>query len=193
MKRSKCIFKNILQFDILRFVVLSFVCAPWIRIIYRDLKPENIGFDAKGVLKIFDFGLARELDPDEKVGDNFRLTGMTGTLRYMAPEVFREEPYNLAADVYSFGIVLWYIFALRVPFKKYSAAMYRRNVVENFFRPTIDSAWGTTMCKLIAKCWSPDPNTRPIFLDICNILKEHKELAITHRGSLGRSQRSKYL
>lgn len=162
-------------------------------IIYRDLKPQNIGFDSKGVLKIFDFGLAKELDPDEKVGDNFMLTGMTGTLRYMAPEVFREEPYNLAADVYSFGIVLWYIFALRVPFNQYSAAMYRRQVVENFFRPKIDSAWGTKICKLIAKCWSPDPNTRPTFLDICNILTEHKELHITHRGTLGRSQRSKFL
>jgi serine/threonine protein kinase len=67
-------------------------------IIYRDLKPDNIGFDEAGQLKIFDFGLAKRLDGVEKTRAGFyNLTGNTGSLRYMAPEVANDEPYDLTA------------------------------------------------------------------------------------------------
>jgi serine/threonine protein kinase len=50
------------------------------KIIYRDLKPTNMGYDVKGVLKLIDFGLAKELRQDELVGDNlYKMTGMTGS------------------------------------------------------------------------------------------------------------------
>ena len=55
-------------------------------IVYRDLKPDNLGFDAFGKLKLFDFGLAKRLDPNEKTQEGlYYLTGNTGSLRYMAP------------------------------------------------------------------------------------------------------------
>jgi serine/threonine protein kinase len=55
-------------------------------IIYRDLKPNNIGFDVRGDAKLFDFGLATEFDADRTQGGTFKMTGDTGTIRYMAPE-----------------------------------------------------------------------------------------------------------
>jgi serine/threonine protein kinase len=56
-------------------------------IIFRDLKPDNVGFDEKGVLKLFDFGLAKELKDADKLPDgNYRMTGHTGSRRYMSPE-----------------------------------------------------------------------------------------------------------
>jgi serine/threonine protein kinase len=49
-------------------------------IIHRDLKPANIGFDSCRVAKIFDFGLVKELQPKDYLGENeFRATGRTGT------------------------------------------------------------------------------------------------------------------
>jgi serine/threonine protein kinase len=67
-------------------------------IIYRDLKPDNIGFSDAGQLKVFDFGLAKRLEGVEKTGGGFyNLTGNTGSLRYMAPEVANDEPYDLTA------------------------------------------------------------------------------------------------
>jgi serine/threonine protein kinase len=48
-------------------------------------KPENVGFDIRGDIKIFDFGLAKEVrDPDDE--GNYKLTGYCGSPMYMAPE-----------------------------------------------------------------------------------------------------------
>mmetsp|Transcript_83480 Transcript_83480/g.235365 ORF Transcript_83480/g.235365 Transcript_83480/m.235365 type:complete len:371 (+) Transcript_83480:222-1334(+) len=76
---------------------------PTLMTIHRDLKPDNIGFDQAGNLKLFDFGLAaqvpREVEEysNDEVGTGgggrrlprYRLTGQTGSVRYMAPEVSR--------------------------------------------------------------------------------------------------------
>lgn len=59
-------------------------------------KPENIGFDVKGVVKVFDFGLAKELHPEDKLAnDTYKMTGNTGSIRYMAPEVANKHTCEL--------------------------------------------------------------------------------------------------
>jgi serine/threonine protein kinase len=51
-------------------------------ICYRDLKPDNCGFNAKGQLKLFDFGLAKRMDPhDRTIHGVYNMTGNTGSLR----------------------------------------------------------------------------------------------------------------
>ena len=56
-------------------------------IIHRDLKPDNVGFSADGTLKLFDFGLCTCVKRRETLGQTYKMTGNTGSLRYMAPEV----------------------------------------------------------------------------------------------------------
>lgn len=74
-----------LQFALDLAAVLDYLHG--LNIAYRDLKPDNIGFDTTGVLKIFDFGLAREQkDVDRQSDGNYKMTGHTGSRRYMAPE-----------------------------------------------------------------------------------------------------------
>lgn len=58
-------------------------------------KPENVGFNIRDDIVLFDFGLAREIDDKDKVSDGtWKLTGETGSLRYMAPEVSADKPYG---------------------------------------------------------------------------------------------------
>ena len=57
------------------------------KVIFRDLKPDNIGFDHNDTLKLFDFGLAKEEKPRDAVeGGKYKMSGQTGSRRYMAPE-----------------------------------------------------------------------------------------------------------
>eukprot|EP00547_Thalassionema_nitzschioides_P004655 CAMPEP_0194215092 /NCGR_PEP_ID=MMETSP0156-20130528/16616_1 /TAXON_ID=33649 /ORGANISM="Thalassionema nitzschioides, Strain L26-B" /LENGTH=307 /DNA_ID=CAMNT_0038943515 /DNA_START=81 /DNA_END=1001 /DNA_ORIENTATION=+ len=77
-------------------------------IVFRDLKPDNVGFDERGTVKIFDFGMAREL-PRKLVNMNevYEMSGKIGTARYMAPEVLLGQRYNQKVDSYSWSMLYW--------------------------------------------------------------------------------------
>jgi len=141
-------------------------------IIYRDLKPTNIGFDAKGDVKLFDFGLARELNSNEKLAnDLYHLSGRTGSLRYMAPEVAKEKPYNTSVDVYSFAILLWQICSLEIPFEDHDYKIHWKLVVQGGERPPIDPNWPRKISNLMSLAWSVNISERPSFCEIVNILQ----------------------
>ena len=74
---------------------------------YRDIKPDNVGFTENGQLKLLDFGLSICVRRCKDATEQYDMTGETGSLRYMAPEVIMRKPYNHKADVFSFGIVAW--------------------------------------------------------------------------------------
>lgn len=148
-----------------------------LNIIYRDLKPENMGFDDKGVLKIFDLGLCTELRLDQANKEGkFKLTGNTGSKRYMSPEVAKGIPYDKSVDAYSFGILLWELCALEKPFLGYSANKHMQQVVIGGERPSLDSShtswWPVDLHWLLQRCWSSDPATRPDFTVIKETLQE---------------------
>ena len=80
-------------------------------IIHRDIKPQNIFVAPDGTYKLGDFGIARTLE------DNGSLTTGIGTYNYMAPEVYNKTQYDHRADIYSLGIVLyWLLNDFRLPF-----------------------------------------------------------------------------
>ncbi|KAG0458342.1 hypothetical protein HPP92_023179 [Vanilla planifolia] len=81
------------------------------KIVHRDVKTENMLLTVSGAVKIADFGVARVEAQNPK-----DMTGETGTLGYMAPEVLEGKPYNRKCDVYSFGICLWEIYACDMPY-----------------------------------------------------------------------------
>ena len=135
-------------------------------IVFRDLKPENIGFDAAGTLKLFDFGMAREIKEGRK------LTGNTGSPLYMSPENALSQDYGLEADVYSFAYILWELATLKVPFEGYTREKHARKILVDDGRPRVDNRCGSTrMQQLIIQCWDRSPKSRPSFAKISAVLQ----------------------
>jgi len=164
------------------------------RIIYRDLKPDNIGFDVRGDVKIFDFGLAREFPADNKlVNGVYQMSGKTGSLRYMAPEVALEGPYNETVDVYSLAIMAWQIFAMSTPFSGYSIAMHNELVIQKGYRPKLDPKWGNTINNFLTRSWSKNINDRPKMKEVTKMLREEvnkHEDEIDNFGQIDASSRT---
>lgn len=117
--------------------------------------------------------MAKELDPSLRHGctEFYELSGNTGSLRYMAPEVARSEPYNLTADVYSFGLLLWQVCSMDLPYDGMNRQDHSELVVYGNERPPLDSSWSTPLRILMKRAWEPDPSVRPSMDSIYKILK----------------------
>ena len=141
------------------------------KIIYRDLKSENLGFDVRDDIKIFDFGLAKDVSKLDLDDDGtYKLTGYTGSIIYMAPEVMTYKPYNFKADVYSFGILFWELISLKVPYTKYNVNLITKLVGQKGMRPAIDPKWSDELGRTMKLCWSDDINARPSFDELTKII-----------------------
>lgn len=141
-------------------------------IIFRDCKPDNIGFCSHGSLRLFDFGLAREVQEKDRVKktDVYRLTGLTGAIRYMAPEVGLKKAYNFKADVYSWSQLMWYILELEPPLGVYTPEMFLERVFKRGTRPAVMDWWPEGMGDLMKKCWSAKIKERPDFARVKDVL-----------------------
>ncbi|KAF0927855.1 hypothetical protein E2562_036592 [Oryza meyeriana var. granulata] len=108
-RRKKLAFKVVVQIALDLARGLSYLHSK--KIVHRDVKTENMLLDKTRTVKIADFGVARL-----EASNPSDMTGETGTLGYMAPEVLNGSPYNRKCDVYSFGICLWEIYCCDMPY-----------------------------------------------------------------------------
>lgn len=130
-------------------------------IVHRDIKPQNIFLSPNGDYKLGDFGIAKTV---EKTMGGTKI----GTYKYMAPEVYNNQPYGTGADIYSLGLVLyWLLNERRQPFlplppEKIKAGMeeqarLRRFSGEPLPPPVNGSAW---LKKIVLKACAFDPKDR---------------------------------
>lgn len=153
------------------------------RLALHIVNQQNLGFDVRGDIRLFDFGLAKELQESERIGgvrgSTYKMSGNTGSLRYMAPEVALSKPYNLTADVYSFGTMLWEMLSLSKPYDGFNRNMHAEMVVSQGIRPSIPMSWPFELRNIVERSWSADISQRPSMEQCYNILRR---LVIELRG-----------
>mmetsp|Transcript_27046 Transcript_27046/g.64980 ORF Transcript_27046/g.64980 Transcript_27046/m.64980 type:complete len:199 (+) Transcript_27046:1-597(+) len=144
--------------------------VPNVMVLHRDLKPDNVGFTLDGTVKLIDFGLARIVENATVSNEVYEMSGETGSLRYMAPEVADSKPYNQKADVYSFGIILWELVALKKPYDGMNREEFYYRVVHGGERPVVNKKWPEDLTELMKSCWDAEVVQRPNFSDVVEIL-----------------------
>lgn len=79
-------------------------------VVHKDLKPDNIMLTENSEIKIVDFGFSTVLAPGELA------TSLCGSLAYSAPEILLELPHDSKADIWSLGVILFYMLTKKLPF-----------------------------------------------------------------------------
>ncbi|GBG24103.1 Protein kinase, putative [Hondaea fermentalgiana] len=133
------------------------------QILHRDIKTSNLLVSMPDLtVKVCDFGLARFKLETQSV------RSFVGTASWVAPEVIisREDGYSAKADVYSFAVVLWQIYARRQPYPKMHATQVLYQVAREGLRPRMPASVPAPMDKLIRECWATDAAQRPVFKDV---------------------------
>jgi serine/threonine protein kinase len=135
-------------------------------IIHRDIKPNNMKLDAEGIVKIYDFGLAKD------IGEEAKTRGFKGTQGFAAPELFTEETvaFTPAVDIYSFGATAIFLACQNLP-----SGMLKlppRPVKSEVFSK-LPIAIPTELMGLLDKCVSYEPMHRPMMSIVRDELARH--------------------
>ncbi|NWS84217.1 FLT3 kinase, partial [Toxostoma redivivum] len=136
--------------------------------IHRDLAARNILVTHGKVVKICDFGLARDVMNDSNyiVRGNARLP-----VKWMAPESLFERTYTMKSDVWSYGILLWEIFSLGVnPYPGIQVDTNFYKLIQSGFK--MDQPYYATreVYCMMQSCWALDSRKRPSFSHLVSSL-----------------------
>lgn len=146
-------------------------------VIHRDIKPNNMKLDAEGIIKIFDFGLAKGEGADAKT------KGFKGTPGFAAPELFGDSTvaFTQAIDTYAFGATAIFLACKDLP-PNMKMLPPLPLTYEEFLKLPITLP--AELTKLIYTCLSYDQNTRPLMKTVrdacaCYLLRnKHQALAV---------------
>ena len=109
----------------------------------------------KGIVKIGDFGIAKVLSHTIQ-----KAKTMVGTPYYLSPEIVQSKPYNSKTDIWSMGVMLYELCALKPPFDGTSIPMLTMKIVRGVYSP-IPSTYSAEMKNLVKQMLEIDTNRRP--------------------------------
>jgi p70 ribosomal S6 kinase len=104
-------------------IVLAVAHLHALGFVHRDLKPENVLLDARGHVKVTDFGLAKAGMSDEPRANSF-----IGTVEYMAPEIVAGRGHGKAVDWWSVGVLVYEMLCGVPPFRAKGRAALQRQI-----------------------------------------------------------------
>jgi serine/threonine-protein kinase len=145
-------------------------------VIHRDIKPNNMKVDPEGVIKIFDFGLARDEGADAKT------MGFVGTFGFAAPELFlAPAEFSSAIDVFAFGSTALYLLFGGIPPSMRGVPSLTAPVENLFLQSPFPIA--QEISDLLYKCLAPVAEQRPQMSEVKDVLSKYL-LAGKHQALL---------
>ncbi|XP_061569149.1 receptor-type tyrosine-protein kinase FLT3 [Cololabis saira] len=136
--------------------------------IHRDLAARNVLVTKGRLVKIGDFGLARDIDNDFNyvVRGDVRLP-----VKWMAPESIFQGVYTNRSDVWAYGILLWEIFSLGVtPYPGVRVDHTFYSMIERGFKMECPYYANESVYDMMCKCWGLDPYNRPSFSKLVSFM-----------------------
>uniref|UniRef100_A0A1D1Y538 non-specific serine/threonine protein kinase n=1 Tax=Anthurium amnicola TaxID=1678845 RepID=A0A1D1Y538_9ARAE len=152
---------------------MNYLHSSQITIVHRDLKSPNLLVDKNWVVKVCDFGLSR-LQHHTFLSSK----STAGTPEWMAPEVLRNEPSNEKCDVYSFGVILWELATLRMPWSGMNPMQVVGAVGFQNKRLEIPKEVDPMVVQIICDCWHSESSRRPSFAQLMARLKHLQRLVV---------------
>jgi serine/threonine-protein kinase len=142
-------------------------------IIHRDIKPQNVLIDAKGEVKLMDFGVARMAEAPEAMTQAGLIVG---TPHYMSPEQVQGKQLDARSDVYAMGILLYELLIGRRPFESSSLTGILTAHITEKARPPIElrTDIGRDLNAIVMRCLEKDPKAR--YADAGALLAELEQL-----------------
>lgn len=143
-------------------------------IVHGDIKAGNVllksmGHSRRGYCgKLADFGLSRMLERAQTSAH----ASVLGTASYMAPELMTGGKISKAADIYSFGLLMWECWEGRHAFESLPLPMLSYQVAHRQHRPPIPQCCPVPYINLMCKCWQQHPKTRPPSAQVLEQLKD---------------------
>ncbi|XP_049991901.1 sperm motility kinase 2B-like [Alexandromys fortis] len=144
-------------------------------IVHRDLKPDNIMLDGNGKVKIIDFGLGTQVKPGQ------RLDRHCGAYSFGAPELFLGKLYDgPKIDIWTVGVVLYFMVVGKVPFDAVTVPELRRQVVSGKY--TVPSNLSEELQDLLSHLMTVNPKFRPTVTEVMTHpwLREDLEASPNH-------------
>lgn len=143
-------------------VAQALVAVKKVNLVHRDIKPSNLMMTPEGSVKIIDFGLTKSIPGGDTQGfEMITLAGFVGTPDYASPEQLNEQTVDVASDIYSLGVTLWFLLTGRPPFRGPMAQVMAAHLQSP---PPFDelAQFPPPIVSLLAHMLEKDPARRPI-------------------------------